>query len=259
MRCIEPLLTPVFADPQDFYAHLGWPAFPTLEAVLPPVAPSSASRTAFAPTTTPLTAADLPALCEQDTAALVASVRETPLAPGTFARVLFLPTYAQAAWHFGAEEFIAASIFPPSHAPSVAVEFKGAMGASGRVWAYWVHDFSDDKLTLLRTGLPRRVEHGGEGADGEVAEREATEELADVLRAAQAEAGRWGLAKVTMWNPDERTREACAKVLGLALGKEVEIRERLEGSIPCLRWKGGKGPGDAETIEWVALEKYTWC
>ena len=191
---------------------------------------------------------------------MTAHVRDSPLPPGIDARVLFLPTFEQASWHLGAEEFIAESIFPHAHDPSVRVEVKGAIGASGRTWAYWVHDFSDNKLTLLRTVSPLLPGHEREASGSEEVERELTEELADVLCAAQAEAARWGLEKVTVWNPDGRTRRACARVLGLASGDEVKLHERLEGSIPCLRWKGGKAAGMApEKVEWVALEKYTWC
>lgn len=89
-------------------------------------------------------------------------------------------------------------------------------------------------------------------------EEKAQFELAAVLRAAQAEAADWAFKKVVLWNPDRRTLAACKLVLGD--GKEVEVRKRTEGSIPCLRWKeGAGGAGWEKGIDWVALEKYSWC
>jgi hypothetical protein len=43
---------------------------------------------------------------------------------------------------------------------------------------------------------------------------------------------------VVLWNPGPGTLAACKLVV--ADGKEVEVRRRTEGSIPCLRWKGGE-------------------
>ena len=82
-------------------------------------------------------------------------------------------------------------------------------------------------------------------------------ELAAVLRAAQAEAASWTFKKVVLWNPDQRTLAACKLVLGD--GKEVEVRQRTE-SIPCLRWNlGDERRGWEKGVDWVALEKYSWC
>jgi hypothetical protein len=85
-------------------------------------------------------------------------------------------------------------------------------------------------------------------------EKERVLDIAEVLRAAQAEAASWDLKKVVLWNPGPGTLAACKLVV--AGGKEVEVRRRTEGSIPCLRWKGGEAENG---VEWVALEKYSWC
>jgi hypothetical protein len=83
-------------------------------------------------------------------------------------------------------------------------------------------------------------------------------ETAQILRAAQAETASWAFKKVVLWNPNPRTLAACKLVLGD--GKEVDVRRRTEGSIPCLRWKGGNGKGEVEKgVEWMASEKYGWC
>jgi hypothetical protein len=89
-------------------------------------------------------------------------------------------------------------------------------------------------------------------------EERATIEIAAVLRAAQAEAADWSLKKAVIWNPEPRTLAACKLVLGDE--KEPEVQRRTDESIPCLRWKGGNGDGEVEKgVEWVALEKYSWC
>jgi hypothetical protein len=83
-------------------------------------------------------------------------------------------------------------------------------------------------------------------------------EVAAVLRAAQAEAASWAFKKVVLWNPNPRILAACKLVL--EDGKEVEVQQRTEGSIPCLRWRRGNADGEVEKgVEWIALEKYSWC
>jgi hypothetical protein len=135
----------------------------------------------------------------------------------------------------------------PPRTPSI----KGAISPSGHTWGYWVHDFNEDKLVFLRLVSPESVAASAE-------EKERVLDIAEVLRAAQAEAASWDLKKVVLWNPGPGTLAACKLVV--AEGKEVEVRQRTEGSIPCLRWKGGHGGGEAEKgVEWVALEKYSWC
>ena len=91
-----------------------------------------------------------------------------------------------------------------------------------------------------------------------VGEAQGVQEVVSVLRAAQAEAHEWGLGKVVVWNPDEILKEACKVIMG----KEVEVKNRTEGSVPCLRWNGKEGGGKGEVeagVEWLAVEKYCWC
>jgi len=234
-------LTPNLVS-KEYYCPLGWPSFPSLETSLPAaIAPTS-------PNATPLTAATLPELCANDTATLTSNIRTASLLPETHTRFAFLPTYAQAAWHFSAEDFMASKFFTsPPRTPSI----KGAISPSGQTWGYWVHDFNEDKLVFLRLVSPESVA-------GSAEEKERVLDIAEVLRAAQAEAASWDLKKVVLWNPGPGTLAACKLVV--ADGKEVEVRRRTEGSIPCLRWKGGHEGGEAEKgVEWVALEKYSWC
>jgi hypothetical protein len=199
--------------------------------------------------TVPLTVDTLRTLCERDVSAVISNIRSTPLPADTYARLAFLPTYAQAVWHFSAEEYMASKVFKSqSRTPSI----KGAISSSGQTWGYWVHDYNEDKLVLLRLFSSYPASSTAEE------EEKATSEVAAVLRAAQAEAADWSLHQVVIWNPQPRTLDACKLVL--EGGKTPEVRKRTDGSIPCLRWKGGKGDGVFEKEhEWVALEKYCWC
>ena len=225
---------------QEYYRPLGWCTFPNRETSLPIGSTSSLD-------TTPLTVDNLRALCEEDVAAIISDIRSAPIPVDKYARFALLPTYAQAAWHFGAEEYIASKIFKfPPRVPSI----KGAISSSGQTWSYWVHDYSEDKLILLRLVSLYSSSTSDEG--------EAVGEIAAVLRAARVEAADWALHKVVIWNPQPRTLEACKLVLGGE--EEPQVRERTEGSIPGVRWIGGVGNGEFETgLEWVALEKYCWC
>lgn len=171
---------------------------------------------------------------KSDLATLSADVMLPP-APGKHTRLAFISSIEQAEWHFGAEDISAAKLYPDQAPPTV----KGV--AAGGTFGYWVRDFNERKLIMLRLNV------------GEGEEAQSVQEVVSVLRAAQAEAHEWGLAKVVVWNPDERVKEACKVIMG----KEVEVKNRTEGSVPCLRWNG-KGEVEAG-VEWLALEKYCWC
>jgi hypothetical protein len=199
--------------------------------------------------TVPLVVDTLRTLCETDVSAVTSNIRSMPLPADTYARLAFLPTYAQALWHFRAEEYMASKVFKSqSRTPSI----KGAISLSGQTWGYWVHDYNDNKLIFLRlfSSYP---------SSSTVEEEEkATNEVAAVLRAAQAEAADWSFHQVVIWNPQSRTLDACKLVL--ECGKAPEVRKRTEGSIPCLRWNGDKGDEVFEKgLEWIVLEKYCWC
>lgn len=178
---------------------------------------------------------DLESLCAVDQEALKKQFQT--LAADTYARVTFLPTFAQACWHFGTEEYIGNILFGKS--PMT----KGAL-AGDSTWLYWVHDFSEKKLVILRVV---NLDHGN-GRETTVAR------LVSLLRVAENEAREWAFGKVVAWNPSEELVEA-AKVLEQE-GREVEVAERETDSVPSLRWKGQGAKG---VIEWDPNEKYAWC
>ncbi|KFY52293.1 hypothetical protein V496_08555 [Pseudogymnoascus sp. VKM F-4515 (FW-2607)] len=230
----------LFSDVGDFYTRHGWAVVPSPEVTLP-ASPLPTSTSASPPTTT-ITADSLHSFAQSDLLTLSAEAMAPPT-PGKHTRLAFVPSVAQAEWHFGAEEISAAKLYPDQAPPT-------AKGASvGATFGYWVRDFNERKLIMLR------LREGGPWDDGEA---QGVQEVVSVLRAAQAEAHEWGLGKVVVWNPDEKVKEACR----IILGKEVEVRNRTEGSVPCLRWNGKEGGGKGEVearVEWLALEKYCWC
>ncbi|OBT52673.1 hypothetical protein VE04_08216 [Pseudogymnoascus sp. 24MN13] len=230
----------LFSDVGNFYARHGWAVVPSPEITIPasPL-PTSASPS---PATTPITAESLQSYTQSDLLTLTSEVMSPP-SPGKHTRLAFDPSIAQAEWHFGAEDISASKLYPDQAPPTL----KGV--ATGSTFGYWVRDFNERKLIMLR------LKAGGPWEGGEA---EGVQEVASVLRAAQAEAHAWGLGKVVVWNPDERVKEACKVIMG----KEVEVKNRTEGSVPCLRWNGKEGGGKGEVesgVEWLALEKYCWC
>ncbi|KFZ17512.1 hypothetical protein V502_04555 [Pseudogymnoascus sp. VKM F-4520 (FW-2644)] len=224
----------LFSDVGDFYARHGWAVVPSPEITIPasPL-PTSASTS---PPTAPITAESLHPYTQSDLVTLTAEVMSPPAA-GKHTRLAFVSSIEQAEWHFGAEDISAAKLYPDQAPPTV----KGVV--AGGTFGYWVRDFNERKLIMLRL---------------KAGEAQGVEEVVSVLRAAQAEAHEWGLGKVVVWNPDEILKEACKVIMG----KEVEVKNRTEGSVPCLRWNGKEGGGKGEVeagVEWLALEKYCWC
>ncbi|MCJ1394426.1 hypothetical protein MMC18_007304 [Xylographa bjoerkii] len=222
---------------KQFYARRGWHARESRHVALPAVRQgeekglgSGEGREARA-----LYASDLGALCEADERLLRRRMGRWGEG-GADTRVAFVPDVETMGWHHAREEFAAGEM--QGRKPDV----KGALveAGEGRVWAVWTRTFgAGEEGSVLH--VLRMVVEGEE--DGE-----RVEAAAKVLRAAQREAGRWGMKTVEVWNPERVVVEAARTILG-----EVEVVERDEESITSLMWYGeGK-------VEWVGNEKYGWC
>ncbi|GAB1311657.1 Lysine acetyltransferase [Madurella fahalii] len=266
---------------RNYYANLGWPAVPSRQATLTLLAPPSPSQNqspnqtpaspthnntiiAFTPSnpsrTRPLQPDDLRDLCELDE--LYLNTRFDSLLPADKkVHVAFLPTHASISWHLARSAFDARKLFPADRAGPAPLN-AGAITASGRAWIYWAHDWRAERLRVLR--IARAAVADGLGAAEE--EEERLRDVGALLEAALAEAARCGLAKgVVVWNPDEAVTLGCKAVgnafagSGAARGEGVEVKvvfnERLDGGIPSLRWKGGKG----EAVVWEEHYGYCWC
>ncbi|KAI1098958.1 hypothetical protein F4804DRAFT_337689 [Jackrogersella minutella] len=69
-----------------FYQSFGCSIFATLEAIVPP-------------------------LCSDNVNTVICNIRDTHLPSDKKTHLAFLPTYAQATWHFGSEEYVASRLF----------------------------------------------------------------------------------------------------------------------------------------------------
>ncbi|TPX13932.1 uncharacterized protein E0L32_005632 [Thyridium curvatum] len=229
-----------------YYAQLGWDVFPSDQATLEILDREEAARGVVQQQqqqqqqqkTRYLSKDELPALCERDVADLKERLAGLPDDGKT--HIAFSPTWSQVAWHFAREEFMARAMF------SRAIERRGAATEDGRSWAIWDHDFREKKLKVQRIVTTRPE-----------SEERRVEDVAALLQAAVAEAAAWDLPKVLLWNPDEAFTLG-AKGVGNAMEGSVKVifDERLDGSIPCFRWKGGK---DTSATVWEDNYYYCWC
>ncbi|KAF0329772.1 hypothetical protein GQ607_002945 [Colletotrichum asianum] len=210
-----------------YYAQLGWTVYPSLQVSL---IPDDAS--ALQPTPPEgvryLAADEVPAFCDKDVALLRKKFENLP-ADGK-PHIAFAPSAAQITWHFTRDGFMAKELAKRE------VVNRGAVTADGKAWVYWDHDFREKKLKVLRVA-------GDPQAD-----------VTALLHAAVLEASNWGLAKVLVWNPDDGVAASAKKVSDRTDGAvRVVFDERLDGSIPSLRWKG-----EGEAV-WEDNEYYAWC
>ncbi|KAL3467384.1 hypothetical protein BJX64DRAFT_248532 [Aspergillus heterothallicus] len=230
-RCVASVLYSDI-DPR-FYQRLGWNPFPSYHLEF--------EATAKPHVATPLHAGDLAALCEKDEAILRSSISRPPSKGNN--RFTIIPDHDHIVWHHCKEEFGSQRIFGKT--PLVKGAISGIPG--NRVWAIWTHRFyrnpksepSANVLYILRLVI-----------EGDAA---TAEDVRAVLRAAQAEAAEWELAKVKLWSPTD-SLEGLIK----AAGVPFQGRTRTQESIPCLQWYG-QGDGLPSTLDWVANEKYAWC
>jgi len=226
----------------------------------------------------------LAALCPRDVDAVVSDIENTALSPGSgiHARLAFEPTYDLADWHFGSEEYVASVLLGPDRLPTV----KGAATNDGP-WGYWIHDYNNDTLIILRLVLPSKGSEGTEnnglpdsyccggwwarlrrlvGSLSAAFQPTAScttvdtldAELAGFLWAALIEARAWNLSKISIWDPSSEVVAACTVICQTEGSMRLELRDAIENNIPCLRWREQLG-GPAEQVEWVHREMYPWC
>jgi hypothetical protein len=169
--------------------------------------------------------------------------------------VALTPSIEVIRWHHAREEFVGQELHGKTP------EVKGAIiGEPGRrTWCYWTRMWynedhaSQDGNTLY---ILRFVAEGCgsvdwemDGLSGESLNARA-EDVAALLRLAQVEACRWGLDRVDIWNPNAASEKAAKMV-----SRSAAIVDREEESICSLRWHGD----EAESVVWLANEKYGWC
>lgn len=223
-----------------YYGQLGWPAYPSPQATLHITPAKEGDGPYKSPVATrPLRKEDLPPLCERDDADTRARMAALP--DDGKIHVAFAPSLAQIEWQLARESFMVGVIHPGR-----PIERRGAITEDGESWILWDHDWRENKLKVLRIVTP-----------GPMTEERRAADAAVLLQAAMEEAAAWGLPKVLVWNPDEAITAAVKGVSNENVGLvTVVFDERLDGSIPCLRWKGGKG---TENVTWEDNLYYAWC
>ncbi|KAH8150912.1 uncharacterized protein LAJ45_05094 [Morchella importuna] len=192
---------------KDFYAvHGGWMPYSSNQLTVS-ISPSETKYTAHTEVKTkPLQRADLKHLCKTDQDTLKSQFQSLALPPDTHARFTFLPTFAQACWHFGTEEYICEKVLGKS--PMV----KGAL-VDNNTWLYWTHDFAEKKLVVLRV-----VASGDK--EGLVAR------LKGLLSAAEKEAREWEFGKIVAWSPIRELVEAAELLEKEERGIAVDVADR---------------------------------
>ncbi|KAK3987415.1 lysine acetyltransferase [Cladorrhinum sp. PSN332] len=243
---------------RNYYHSLGWPAFTSRQAnliLLPRSPASSTSSYSSSPTsnfmpsqpglTLPLEQSNLPRLCEVDEMyfrACFVSLAETR---DRKMHVAFLPNRAQIDWQLARSEFDAEKLLGKTN------PIKGAMTANGRAWITWAHDWREKRLRVLRISL---------ALEGTSSEWERVEDARALLEAALAEAREWGFSKVVVWNPDSEVTFGC-KSVGNRHADEVKVvfDERIDGSLPSLRWREARLDRPRKQVEWEENQGFCLC
>jgi hypothetical protein len=230
------MYVPLTRHVQTFYAKLGWDPYPSNQITLEPTSLEASEEIEPIPGVELLQQDDIRALCDQDVISVTQSLADLPMQARNKTYAAFLPTYLQACWHFSKEDFKGTQ-------GDKVPETKGAISPSQNVWIYWFHNTTESKLKIQRVVV----------LDSSNKERN-IEELTSLLRQAAKEARQWGIKEVIFWNPREEVRLAAEKV-AKGGGIMVKEEERMESSVPCLRWKRGR----KEDVVWDCNEFYAWC
>ncbi|KAH6853204.1 hypothetical protein B0I37DRAFT_1966 [Chaetomium sp. MPI-CAGE-AT-0009] len=220
-----------------YYTRLGWKDFRSPQVLL---AFADALPVPYPDGAVLLTAADVAPLCERDVEVVRERFRRLAESGDGKIHVTFLPTAEQMAWHFTRDAYVCKTLCGRE------VVHRGAKTEDGASWIYWDHDLRDKKLKVLRI-----VTREGDGPEKQ------REDVKKLLLAALAEAREWALPRVLVWDPNTEVAETATGIwreLGPKL--QVTFEEREDGSIPSLRWKGGKG---LEGVVWESNEYYAWC
>jgi hypothetical protein len=220
---------------QKFYARYGWLPHRSTHLEFPALESGTLAGVKL------LRSTDVPALCVKDIAAVKEKLSRPSIDLKT--KVAFIPNYQTLEWHWAREEFVAPVL--RKHI-DLKPEFKGAITADGKRWIIWNRDFGKiSQLYIIRyVNLSRSLDEAKE-----------EEQLAHLFLAAGLEARKWGLQKVTMWNPDE----VCIRAARRAAGSTVEVIDRENDSVASLMMHHSKIGSDPEKVEWLANEKFGWC
>ncbi|KAK2871832.1 hypothetical protein FQN49_002775 [Arthroderma sp. PD_2] len=237
----------------DFYGNRGWRPFPSHHVEFD-------SASVQPPSVKPILIDDLEMLCKDDE-----EISRKSMAAATSGKMrhMIVPDVDHILWHTSREKFACEKLF------GKLPESRGAIvGEPGnRVWVLWNHRFvgnpgdldAQNTLYILRLvvenqavlqSLPSdsaRLPALSEGQELQVGH------VRDVIQAARHEAAEWKLNSVEMWDPSTQVQN-LVRLTGVPYRKEA----RLEDEICCLNWFRNEGDKE-DAVEWVAMEKYSWC
>jgi GNAT superfamily N-acetyltransferase len=247
---------------RSFYTRMGWRDARSPQVALkmepdfqPPASASASASPSSGVEVSLLTGPEIAALCDRDTQAMKQrfdSLAAGAVKDGGSTHVAFVPSYAQFSWHFARDAYVARAVLKRE------MRFSGAATADGTAWLCWDHDVREKKLKILRIVVAADSSPpSSSSSPSEAWEKRATANVKALLEAALREAHDWGLPKVLIWEPDSRISNVATD-LWREHGPHLQVvfDERESGSIPSLRWRGGKEiPG----LVWESNEYYAWC
>lgn len=209
----------------EYYGKFGWSAYPSLQVsvYLEGNKPDKPEGVKF------LTRGEMERFCERDVAEQRQTMESLPDDGRT--HVAFLPSFEQLDWQFTRDALVASAKGGPEP------ENYGAATEDDSSWVYWHHDLGADMLVIHRVVAT------------------SPEAVRDLLRAAVAEAGQWGLGRVVSWNPVGVVEDGARLLAEEGESVRVRFENREDSRRPCLRWKGGAG-GD---VVWEDNYYYAWC
>jgi GNAT superfamily N-acetyltransferase len=229
---------------KKFYSEIGWHPLPSNSHLeFPPVAGTVKATRLFEP--------DLKELCNEDEM-MIRKAMSSRASDGK-TRVMILPDHTHMLWHHVREEFRCEKLF--GKFPKAKGAMAGKFGS--RVWVVWTHKLhgKPDNIEAGNTLYILRLVIEKQGPEGNVAVKdreEVKENLKIVVQSAQAEAIKWKLQSVKLWDPSPLTRELVQE-MGIRF---LDVEREEEGIASVLfNLEGGEEDG----LEWLSNEKFAWC
>jgi hypothetical protein len=222
-----------------YYADLGWHPFPNNSEIV--LKPREAQDLAGSRS---ISHDELDQLCRDDEVMARKALSEPSKSGKT--RICVIPDLDHMLWHHCKADFAANINF--GEIPKAKGAVAGEPG--DRIWAIWTHrwydkpDAPDAQNTLYVLRLVVENEQGKRVIQAD--------QMKALLQAMQAEACKWKLQDVKIWDPSP-----LVQYLVRETGIEHEMVHREEESLASLYWFG-EGSGKDDEIEWVANEHYAW-
>jgi GNAT superfamily N-acetyltransferase len=236
---------------KTYYNTLGWSPGTNVHLEFPSLS-SPAGENARSKQ---LRANDLPALCAADSDMIRKTLSSTTEKGGLCMTII--PDHSHMLWHHIREELVWNQVHLHS-----TLEDKGVIAGQpgSRVWAIWAHGLSSTEISstsqgtlyILRLVVEQPDVFESRETDLSPSEREELVlNMKIVIQSAQAEAAKWKLGSVRLWNPSDFVKELISKA-----GIEYSEVDREKECIGSLQWYG---PDDEENVEWIGNERYAWC